>query len=117
MQILRFEPAELLFFCPITGRQIASENQITPSPATRGIWHTEVENEPDLFCPALKEAWQRWWETRDEEEPLCVTEFFESHEDPDLACFELHYREMGCGPVFCTAWFVIDMSHCGEESD
>ena len=117
MQIIELHTDTEDFFCPVTGNHIQGEEHFEPSPALRGMWLTEIEDEPMVDDPDFLEAWENYYEKfrNDDEGWLDMREFFESIEKPNWVVFEFHRRGIACGPVFSTQWLVIDMGHEKES--
>lgn len=111
MQIIELETEAAAFYCPVTGHRILGENYYKPSPAVRGIWVTEVEDQPEVYDAKFLQQWETYYEAlcEAEDDTLDMREFFESQDKPNWVVFELHYRSIACGPVFSTQWLVIDM--------
>lgn len=116
MQIIELHTDTEEFFCPVTGHHIQGDEHYDASNAVRGMWLTEIENEPEVSDPAFLETWENYCEkvSNDDDGCLDMREFFKSVEKPNWVVFEFHRRGIACGPVFSTQWIVIDMNHSEE---
>jgi hypothetical protein len=112
MQIIELERDDWNFFCPATGRPVFSEPNTT---ALRGSWCHEVPEEPMHLAEELKPLWQAHLEAQEaEDEGADVVRFLQSVEWPNWVAFEITTCGIACGPVWSTAWTVLDLS--GSEA-
>ena len=66
----------------------------------------------------LQPLWQEHLEAQEAaDEGADVVCFLQSVERPNWVAFEITTCGMGCGPVWSTAWTVLDLSSTDEEGD
>ena len=115
MQLIQLERDDWNFFCPATGRQVFTDDGEPNTPALRGSWCHEVPEEPMHLAEELKPLWQAHLEAQEaEDEGADVVRFLQSVEWPNWVAFEITTCGMACGPVWSTAWTVLDLS--GSEA-
>jgi hypothetical protein len=118
MQIIELERDDWNFFCPATGRPVFTDNGEANTPALRGSWCHEVPEEPMHLADELKPLWQAHLETQDAAyEGADVVSFLLSVEKPNWVAFEIATCGMACGPVWSTAWTVLDLSSTDVVGD
>ena len=111
MQIIELERDDWNFHCPATGRLVFTEDGEPNTPALRGSWCHEVPEEPMHLAEELQPLWQAHLEAKAAaEEGADVVAFLRSVERPNLVAFEITTCGMACGPVWSTAWTVLDLS-------
>jgi hypothetical protein len=116
MQRIELELDHHNFFCPVTGEQIMSEEDFTPSPALK-ICYID-----DLFVYVS-----------DDLRPLLTSKGIDVNEDPlyvdwddfkaiqdeltsnEFVMFEITNHGIACGPVSNTSYFCIDMNFVPEN--
>lgn len=112
MQIIKLDLDHWNFFCPVTGAQILSEESKHPvPPSLKGLWISEIWDEPMLHDAKLQEAWEILYKSLDEEEndAECVEKFLTYYVHPQYIAFQLN-----CGTAFHSdsSWVIIDMNQC-----
>ena len=111
MQIIELERDDWNFFCPATGRLVFTDDGETNTPALRGSWCHEVPEEPMHLAEELKPLWQLHLDAQAaKDEGADVVTFLQSVEQPNWVAFEITTCGMACGPVWSTAWAVLDLS-------
>jgi hypothetical protein len=111
MQIIELERDEWNFFCPVTGRQVFTEDGEPNSPALRGNWCHELPEEPMHLAEELKPLWQKHLDAQaTQDEGAEVVGFLQSVELPNWVAIEITTCGMACGPVWETTWTVLDLS-------
>ena len=115
MQIIEPERDDWNSHCPATGRLVFSENGEPNTPAPRGSWCHEVPEEPMHLAEELQPLWQAHLEAQaDADEGADVVGFLRSVEQPNWVAFEITTRGTACGPVWSTAWTVLDLNAAGD---
>jgi hypothetical protein len=110
MQIIELERDDWNFFCPATGRPVFTDDGEANTPALRGSWCHEVPEEPMHLAEELQPLWQAHLETQEAaDEGADVVCFLKSVERPNWVAFEITTCGMACGPVWSTAWTVLDL--------
>jgi hypothetical protein len=110
MQIIELELEHDVFYCPMTGEQIVSENEyIGPSAATEFI----ITDAADEFEYATDEFKQIYDDARNKLEFPSMDEVFQAIIDSgkastDILCFAI---TTSCGPMSMTVYFGIDMNY------
>ena len=111
MQIIELKRDDWNFFCPATDRPVFSEDGNPNTPALRGCWYQEVPEEPQHLAEELKPLWQQHLEAQAAaEEGADVVGFLRSVERPNWVAFAITTFGIACGPVWSTAWTVLDLS-------
>ena len=111
MQIIKLERDDWNFFCPATGRLVFTDEGEPNTPALRGSWCHEVPEEPMHLAEELKPLWQQHLDAQAlKDEGADVVGFLQSLDRPNWVAFEITTFGMACGPVWSTAWTVLDMN-------
>jgi hypothetical protein len=117
MQIIELERNDWNFFCPATGRPVFTDDGEPNTPALRGSWCHEVPEEPMHLAEELKPLWEQHLDSQAaKDEGADVVGFLQSLDRPNWVAFEITTCGMACGPVWSTAWTVLDLgdSEAGE---
>ncbi|WP_245407242.1 hypothetical protein [Synechococcus sp. WH 8020] len=109
MQLIRLVRDDFDFFCPVTGKAVFTEGEVTAS-SFCGAWSDMVPEEPADLHPELQQAWDRYWnKLQDHGGDLDITSFLESIDQPNWVAFEITVSGMACGPITQTSWTVLDL--------
>lgn len=110
MQIIELERDNWNLHCLATGRLVFTEDGEPNTPALRGSWCHEVPEEPMHLAEKLQPLWQAHLEAQAAaDEGADVVSFLRSVEIPIWVAFEITTYGMACGPVWSTAWTVLDL--------
>lgn len=104
------------FFCPVTGKQILSEDDSNSSPATIFIYVDDFDNFAEI-----RQDFQRLYEEKcniefnvgQEKDGLPSLKRFMKHFDdiPNLVVFKITNSGIACGPLSSTVHICIDMNY------
>jgi len=118
MQLIQLDLDNWNFFCPATGRPVYREDGEPNTPTFRGGWCDEVPEEPLDLAEELRPLWNAHLEAQEAaDEGADVAAFLQSIERPNWVAFEITTRGMACGPVWSTAWTVLDLNAVDQDSE
>ncbi len=118
MQIVQISSNSYNFFCPVTGAQIMSEYEFTPSDATV---FALLQSCPESFTFAtdeLSKDFENYCSKNRRKEPEefeVKWQFLQKHISDEVVCFAITQRGMACGPVSDTFYLGIDLSISVDE--
>ena len=98
------------FFCPVTGEQILSEDDGTPSSATVFIW-ANILGDFAFVNEEFRELYENFKENPDNEDADWFTDFLDKTERQDVVVFEITSHGLTCGPASDTSYIGIDICH------
>lgn len=109
MQILKLDLDHCNFYCPVTGQVICDEKVGLhgKSPALKGIWINLKPDEPIYVSPELREPWEAYVSSLEEDDFIDAAEFLMTIDEPRWVAFEHSFN----GVLADTSWIVIDMNH------
>jgi hypothetical protein len=113
MQVLRINRWDDRFYCPVTGQRVLNEQLEPSAPTFRGLWFTEVIDEPTIVLPELESAWIQYVAqagASEEDDTIDLEDFLSKYESDSLVAFCFTSHSMACGPVAETVWIVLDLS-------
>jgi hypothetical protein len=118
MQIVQISTNSYNFFCLVTGAQIMSEDEFTPSDATV---FALLQSCPESFTFATDELSKEFEHycsknrSKDPEEFGVKWQFLQEHFNNEVVCFAITHRGMACGPVSDTFYLGLDLSISVDE--
>jgi hypothetical protein len=113
MQNVIVELGQENFFCPVTGKQILSEETFTPSPATVFVLVDDSE-QLEHGTPEQVQLWETFKES-EEDAADAFKKFCESFEGDSIICFSLSSHELGGCQPNSSVHIAIDLAYCEEE--
>jgi hypothetical protein len=120
MQLLNLELEHLNLFCPATGEEILSPEDVNESAKSlKAYWVDEVMYEPFIKDEALEQAWKVFIEKYEEEHDDLpdsgeIEDFLVNYPEPNWVIYKITTCGMACGPVWSTVWNIIDMNTVNE---
>ena len=111
MQLIQLERDDWNFHCPASEMLVYQENGEPAAPSFRGGWCHEVPTEPMDLAKELVPLWEAYVSRQAEiDGDVDVAEFLRSVDLPNWLAFEITTCGMACGPVWSTAWTVLDLN-------
>jgi len=111
MQLIQLERDDWNFHCPATGMLVYQENGEPAASSFRGGWCHEVPTEPMHLAEELIPIWDAYISRQLQcDGDIDVAEFLRTVDLPNWVAFEITTCGMACGPVWSTAWTVLDLN-------
>jgi hypothetical protein len=113
MQIVKISTNNYNFFCPVTGEQIMSEDDYSPSNATVFALLQSCPESVTFATDELSKDFENYCsknQSKDPEKFEVKWQFLQEHFNNEVVCFAITHRGMACGPVSDTFYLGINMS-------
>ena len=123
MKLLDLELDHLNLYCPATGVQILSEEDMNDdAPSFVGYWLDEFMTEPTIKNKQLAADWEKFYDEFEEKqnrEPKYneVEQFLIDYPEQNWVIYKITTCGMACGPVCNTVYIILDMNYMDNLND